>query len=401
MSLRTKIRILCLAVGAVTCLSACLPKPQNSGIADYEEITEVFTPATDNGENGEIGQKYSALSALVASGETVIAATDADFEYKEISGGVKITKYTGEYKSEEKDDYIILSIPETIEGKSVVSIGKEAFNIVAHLDAVIIPDSVTKIESMAFYGCNYLTYVSLGENTKTIGEYAFAMCPSLYSIDLSSVESIELGAFIGCDSMNTVTLSFIGGGSDESAYLGYIFGATGVEFNKEFVPDSLRNIILSDKVSKISDLAFYNCQYITAVVIPDSVTSIGVRAFYKCRSLVEIDTGNGVKTIADDAFFGCDSLKSIKLGAALENLGMQAFLGCTVLEKVELPETLSEIKVSTFYGCTALKEVDLANVKTVGKDAFGRCEALTPPDISRVESIAEGNDKLYNPEDEK
>ena len=383
------------------CLSACLAKPQDNNVADAEETTQKFTPATDNGESSEVGKKYSTLSALVESGETVITATDSDFEYKEISGGVKITKYKGEYKSDAKEDYIILSIPETIGGKSVVSIGKEAFAIVAHLDAVIIPDSVTEIESMAFYGCNYLTYVRLGENTKTIGEYAFAMCPSLYNIDLTNVESIELGAFIGCDSINTVTLSFIGGGSDESAYLGYIFGATGVEFNKEFVPNSLRNVILSDKVSKIPDLAFYNCQYVTSVDIPDSVISIGVRAFYKCRSLVEIDTGNGIKTIADDAFFGCDSLKLIKLGASLEDLGMQSFFGCTALEKVELPETLSEIKASTFYGCTALKEIDLANVKTVGKDAFGECEALTPPDISHVESIADGNDKLYDPEDER
>ena len=394
MSFRTKIQFLCLVLTVVLCLSACLPKPQDSGVVDGEVTTENFSPATDKGESSEIGQKYATLSALVDSGEKVIKAIDTDFEYKEVSGGVKITKYKGEYKSEEKDDYIILSIPEEIGGKSVVSIGKEAFAIVAHLDALIIPDSVTAIDNLAFYGCNYLTYLQLGQNTNLIGDYAFAMCPSLYKVDLSFAESIGLGAFIGCESLNTVTLSFIGGTREENSYLGYIFGASGVEFNKEFVPNSLRNVILNDKVTNIPDLAFYNCKYITSVTIPDSVISIGVRAFYKCRSIVEIDTGNGVKAISDDAFFGCDSMKSIKLSPSLESLGMQAFLGCTALEDVKIPAKLTEIKASAFYGCASLKNIDLANVKTIGKDAFCGCETLTPPDISHVENIAEGNDNL-------
>ena len=394
MSLKRKIQFLCLVAAVALCLSACLSRPQNNDATDGEEAATEFTPATDKGESGEIGQKYGTLSSLVAGGEKLTVATATDFEYKEVSGGVQITKYTGGYKSESKDDYIILLIPEAIDGKSVVSIGKEAFAIVAHLDAVIIPDSVTEIENLAFYGCSYLTYVKLGESTKNIGEYAFAMCPSLYNIDLSAAESIGLGAFIGCSSINTVTLSFVGGTSQENSYLGYIFGASGVEFNKDFVPESLRKVILNDKATKIPDLAFYNCQYITSVTIPDSVTSIGVRAFYKCRSVVELDTGNGVKTIADDAFFGCDGLKSIRLSSSLESLGMQAFFTCTALEKIEIPETLSEIKASTFYSCKALEEITLANVKTIGKDAFGGCDSLKAPDVSRVENIAEGNDDL-------
>ncbi len=395
MSLKRKIQFLCLVVAIALCFSSCLAKPQDNDATDGEEASPEFTPSTDKGESSEIGQKYGRLASLVEDGKNLTVATATDFEYKEVSGGVQITKYTGEYKSESKDDYIILSVPETIDGKSVVSIGKEAFAIIAHLDAVIIPDSVTEIESLAFYGCSYLTCVKLGANTKNIGEYAFAMCPSLYNIDLSVAESIGLGAFIGCSSINTVTLPFVGGTSEENFYLGYIFGASGVEFNKDFVPESLRNIILSAKTSEIPDLAFYNCRYITSVTIPDTVTSIGVRAFYRCRSIVEIDTGGGVKKIADDTFFGCDSLKSINLGSSLESLGMQAFFGCTALEIVEIPSTLSEIKASTFYGCKALKEIALANVNTIGKNAFDGCDSLTPPDISRVENVAEGNDNLY------
>lgn len=395
MSLKTKIKVLCFVVALVLSLSSCLPKPQGGDAVESESTSQVFNPAIDDGGSSDIGKKYGAVAKLVESGEKLTVAVDTDFEYEVVADGVKITKYIGAYKSESADDYIILIIPETIDGKSVVSIGKEAFAIVAHLDAVIIPNSVTVIENLAFYGCSYLTYVKLGESTKHLGDYAFAMCPSLYNIDVSPAENIGHGAFIGCDSLNTITLPFVGGGSEDNSYLGYIFGASSVEFNKEYVPDSLRNIIFHEKVSAIPDLAFYKCQYITSIVIPDSVLSIGVRAFYKCRSIVEFDMGNGVKTIADDAFFGCDSLKSIKLGSALESLGMQAFFGCTALESVNISARLTEIKASAFYGCTSLKDVDLANVKTIGKDAFGGCNALNAPDISRVDNIAEGNDNLY------
>ena len=395
MSLKTKIKILCFVAALLLSLSSCIPKPQFGDAVESESTSQVFNPATDDGGSSDIGKKYGAVAELVESGEKLTVAVDTDFEYEVVADGVKITKYTGAYKSESADDYIILIIPETIAGKSVVSIGKEAFAIVAHLDAIVIPNSVTVIENLAFYGCSYLTYVKFGDRAKQIGDYSFAMCPSLYNVDISSADKIGIGAFIGCDSLNTITLPFVGGGSEDNSYLGYIFGASSVEFNKEFVPGSLRKIILNDKVTNIPDLAFYKCQYITSVVIPDSVLSIGVRAFYKCRSIVEIDTGSGVKTIADDAFFGCDNLKSIKLGSALESLGMQAFFGCADLESVNIPANLTEIKASTFYGCTSLKGIDLANVKAIGKDAFGGCEDLIPPDILRVENIAEGNDNLY------
>ena len=390
------IKLFCVIVALSICLSACLAKPGGTDNTFSDDtVTDSFTPAVDNADSSELGKKYNEIQSLIASGEKLIFATETDFICADVSGGVEITDYIGAYKSEYESDYIILVIPEKIGDKSVVSIGKEAFAIVAHLDAVVIPDSVTTIDSLAFYGCNYLKYVQLGKSVRTIGDYAFSMCPSLFNVDLSTVDGIGLGALIGCQSINSITLPFVGGGSEENAFLGYIFGATDVELNAEFVPDSLRSVILTDRCKVISDFAFYNCKNIMSVIISDSVESIGVRAFGKCRSIIDINVGGGVKTIADDAFFGCDSLKSIKLGSALESLGMQAFFGCTALEKIEIPATLSEIKASTFYGCAALKEIDLANIKTIGKDAFGGCDLLTPPDISRVENIAEGNDNLY------
>ena len=77
---------------------------------------------------------------------------------------------------------------------------------------------------------------------------------------------------------------------------------------------------------------------------------------------------------------------------------MQAFFGCSALEDISLSAKLSEIKSSTFYGCRSLKTIDLLNVRVIGKDAFYGCDALTPPDTSRVETIAQGNGSLRSSE---
>ncbi len=398
MNTKGYIKLFSLITALVISLSSCLPRPANNGVANVggEYTDKEFAPAIDNGKDSELGSEYIEISALVERGEGITLATDSDFNYMEADGGVQITKYIGTYEGE--GEYLILAIPETIDGKSVVSVGKEAFAIASKLDGVIIPDSVKTLESLAFYGCNYLKYVKIGSGVESVGDYAFSMCAKLFSIDLSGVDSIGLGALTRCESINTVKLSFVGGKADENRYLGYVFGASNSDFNSEYVPASLRNIILSDECKSIPDLAFYGCENLTSVVIPDSVESIGIRAFYKCRSLTEIIVGNGAKSIGDDAFFGCDGLKSATLGASLESLGMQAFFGCSALEKITLPAMLSELKSSTFYGCQSLKTIDLANVRIIGKDAFYGCDSMTPPDISRVEHIAEGNDGLKSSE---
>lgn len=54
-----------------------------------------------------------------------------------------------------------------------------------------IPDSVTNIESKAFYGATSLTHITLPDGLINIGEEAFADCYNLGNITIpSSVENI-------------------------------------------------------------------------------------------------------------------------------------------------------------------------------------------------------------------
>ncbi len=290
--------------------------------------------------------------------------------------------YIGYAFGADEPDENAIALPPSLDmiivGERCESVSDEAFKGAKTLSAVTLHSNVKKIGKLAFYQCLDLVYVACG-GVEEIGEYAFAFCKSLYDIDISSAESVAKGALYSTNSLHSITLKL-----GENDYLGRIFDAESADFNDELVPPSLRVITVAEGTESIPNQAFYACKYITEVNLPDSLVNVGVRSFYACRSLGEIIIPDNVKTIKDDAFFGCDNLASLTLGNSLETIGMQAFYGCGALVRVECPESLALIKSSAFYGCKSLVSVDLGGTKTVGKDAFGDCPALSPIDYSGV-----------------
>ncbi|MDG1852803.1 MAG: leucine-rich repeat domain-containing protein [Verrucomicrobiales bacterium] len=75
-----------------------------------------------------------------------------------------------------------LIIPETIEGKSVKSIGAGAFQFCKILTSITIPDSVTSIGENAFQGCKGLTSITIPDNVTRIGKGAFRFCKVLTTV---------------------------------------------------------------------------------------------------------------------------------------------------------------------------------------------------------------------------
>ena len=62
-----------------------------------------------------------------------------------------------------------LYIPGEIDGHEVVAIGDRAFENRTDLRTVMIPDSVTEIEEVAFRGCSNLVNITLSKNLKYMG----------------------------------------------------------------------------------------------------------------------------------------------------------------------------------------------------------------------------------------
>lgn len=88
---------------------------------------------------------------------------------------------------------------------SVMSIGPSAFQACTGLERVIVGSAVESIGSYAFWGCDSLQSVTLGSNLTSIGNYAFYYCSDLTSVTMgSSVESVGYYAFCGCSGLTDV-----------------------------------------------------------------------------------------------------------------------------------------------------------------------------------------------------
>ena len=118
-------------------------------------------------------EQTERLEELLLSGAKAYKVGGSMYTYVVENGEIALTGYVG---SEEK-----VSVPDTIDGKRVVRIGKETFRETA-VREVILPATVTHIDWFAFYGCFGLRSVTLP----------------------SSVQRIEYGAFEGCSPSLTV-----------------------------------------------------------------------------------------------------------------------------------------------------------------------------------------------------
>lgn len=146
------------------------------------------------------------------------------------------------------------------------------------------------------------------------------------------VTNIDKSAFSGCSSLTSITLPFVGEAKEETTntHFGYIFGASNAANNSNFVPSSLKTVIITSKKS-IDRYAFYECNGLMNITIPDNVTSIGEYAFRGCSGLTSITIPNSVTSISGGAFYGCNSLKSITIPNSVTSIDGDAFYGCSKL----------------------------------------------------------------------
>lgn len=84
---------------------------------------------------------------------TPAAGQVEDYTFATNNGAITITGYTGPGG--------LVSIPATITGLPVTSIGTAAFRWCTNLTSVSFPDGVTNIAWFAFHGCTGLTHLAL------------------------------------------------------------------------------------------------------------------------------------------------------------------------------------------------------------------------------------------------
>ena len=204
----------------------------------------------------------------------------------------------------------VVSIPDTINGLPVTSIGDSAFFDCSRLTSVTISSSVTNIGFMAFSGCASLTNATIPNSVTRINAKAFGGCTSLISITIpSSVNRIGSNAFGGCTSL------------------------TGIVVNESNAVYSSVGGVLFDK-NQTTLIQYPNGKAASSYAIPNGVTSIGFWAFSSCHSLTNVTIPNSVTSISGYAFEGFTSLISITIPSSVNRIGSNAFGGCTSLTAI-------------------------------------------------------------------
>ena len=117
-----------------------------------------------------------------------------------IRGGV-LEKYNGASVNVVIPDGVIV-----IKGGNVRGHFNEGAFAELRIRSVRIPESVIKIESLAFVSCENLTDIFLSNNINYIGDGAFSGCKSLVKIIIpASVEALGQYVFENCTSLSDVT----------------------------------------------------------------------------------------------------------------------------------------------------------------------------------------------------
>ena len=94
-------------------------------------------------------------------------------------------------------------------------------------------------------------------------------------------------------------------------------------FNEE-----IKLVVIDQRITMISNYAFFNCTSLSSITIPDTVTTIGNGTFHKSTSLETITLPASVTMIGDKAFEHCTSVTSLALPETSKVIGSRAFSGC-------------------------------------------------------------------------
>ena len=354
----------------------------------------------------EIG--YQAFSGCTSLTEIVIPDSVTEIGSFAFSGCTSLSKVqlpNGLTKIGDSAFYYCTSLTEITIPDSVTQIEVSAFSGCTSLKELTIPDSVISIGGYAFSSCTSLAKITVSPDNKNYSSvdgvlfskdmsallaYPAGNKRSTYTVP-DSVTKIDDAAFFGCVYLTDITVS-----SDNKNYV----SVDGVLFTKNMstlvaypAGNERSTYTIPYGVKKICVLAY--CENLKEIVFPDSVIDASSELFMVgCCSLTNIvvSPGNnifwsadgvlfanievnflvtypaanerstytipdGVEIIYPGAFAHSKNLKSVTISESVTAIYEAAFMCCTSLREITIPKSVIEIKDSAFENCDSLKNV--------------------------------------------
>jgi len=358
------------------------------------------------------------------------------YELNEENGTAEITGI----RRQESDT---LEIPEIVESEGkkyrVTAIGEEAFYGNKAFGTVIIPESVTRIEKLAFGCCTRLVSIvfSGNSNLEYIGKEAFESS-YLTSINIpSSVKIIDQCAFSNCSLLQNVEFDVENSGllyiGENAFYENYnlndkviilpkavnlsegafperveiLRGEVGLDEKCVFcVKDNIK-YILDDRnnTAFVAEVVNFENLDNERLIIPEIVMKNNKR--YKVEEILSgTFAGSGinflripgtVKRIGSEAFYECQKLRQAVItgDSELESLGRSTFENCSVLSEFgfNIISKLKKIDKFAFKNDIELKEINIPKcVEVIEEEAFENCRRfnslIIPASVKKINDEA-------------
>ena len=349
---------------------------------------------------------------------------------------------------------------------SVTCIGDEAFAHCWSLSEIAIPSALQSLGSDVFFGCNKLAKVTinnnaivatnyqgeydglrkifnsnvkeyvLGDEVTAIGDYAFANCDDMESIQISgNITSIGVRAFYGCSSLASLTVPATVKSIGEYAFYDCVkvrnvyflwddptvcfwdYSNPGIELNKQVtihvpagtiekykawapawadyftedqtpvlftyyvkVTDSQQNVswVEMEAINNGNGISLGTDMSVPAVRLEGEGLTLDLGEVWSDNDGDEsTGTHYSVTAVGYWAFANCPALSGVIIPGSVKSIDGYAFLRCENLQEVFIPEGVQTIGYSAFWGCSGLKSVVIPNsVTSIDTGAFSDCLSL-------------------------
>lgn len=280
-----------------------------TNITILESVEEIRYSAFENCTNLESitipkNVKFIGADAFYRCGNLTNIDIDSNNENYSIENGVLFNKdKTVLIQYLPSNTYINYTVPSSVE-----HINQKAFPYYVTLESVTIPKSVKEL-SIRSFGCNSLQSINVDndnenyssadgvlfdKNKTTILIYPNNKAGTSYVVP-SSVECISSMAFEASGVVN-VTMT-----NNVKKIGQFAFGEC----------DKLESIVLSENIDRIEKALFSECSSLKSIDIPNKVKLIERNAFDGCTSLNNVTIGKKVNTIEQNAFSGCTGLTNV------------------------------------------------------------------------------------------
>ena len=286
-------------------------------------------------------KKHKILTAAVLAlciGALPIQALPCSVPVVTANAETETIEYNGmtfEPREERTDELILVSydgteenltIPETVDGKTVTKIANSAFYYNKTIKNVTLPDTIDCFERDAFYFSS-LESVNIPKSLRVIPNRTFLGCNKLKSVKFHddilaiSESAFELSSFSLPESLKEKYIDQnINIGSevfeyDDMFFIFYNYNNDGlmmIAYNKDKENITIPETIDGRKVTRIKEGLFQGNKTIKNLILPDTIYYLETETFAD-SSLETINIPKSLIIIPDYTFRNCTNLKSVKL----------------------------------------------------------------------------------------